>query len=167
MTTTALLLSVLLLAAVLLVSVQGRRRKGGRTPPTAQEELLARECCTFDYATCDTGWCAASEEQCHQCEHTSWGVLDPDAQCTARWKSCGGNDDECCADLVCLQYEDYDGCGIVGVDGMESEPEAAPCCTFDFATCDNDWCGQSQENCKACDNSYWRVVDTEAVRTPR
>ena len=88
--------------------------------------LVLEKCCTHDFATCsESVWCNESQENCAVCGTSSWQTVDPNAICTPRWEWCQSSDD-CCAEMICLDYETYTGCGIDGTDGAFPN-----CCTWD------------------------------------
>mmetsp|Transcript_17779 Transcript_17779/g.35766 ORF Transcript_17779/g.35766 Transcript_17779/m.35766 type:complete len:1390 (-) Transcript_17779:60-4229(-) len=121
-------------------------------------QVVLEECCTNDFATCiESDWCNESEENCASCGTTSWQKVDPDAICTPRWKWCQSSDD-CCADMICLEYETYQGCGIDGTDGAFPS-----CCTWNYKECTDDgWCAESSDNCDSCGGDWSSLGQNDA-----
>ena len=86
-------------------------KKPTTSPPTKSpvQSPGSNACCTYNYKTCTTGWCNASESNCAQCTG-NWLPNGPETQCLAKWTPCHNSDTPCCGSTQCIGSQWYKQC---------------------------------------------------------
>ena len=77
--------------------------------PAAAPAPSGEECCSFNYSTCDSGWCGDSQENCGVCEG-HWILPQEDNSCLAQWAPCLATSTPCCNGLTCQGNVFYKSC---------------------------------------------------------